>query len=246
MDLELTNKGVFVVGASGDIGRATVNRFLDEGARVFVAGRTASRLRAAFEGRMAGSTTIDLRDDLSINNAVEEARKALGVIDVLVCTAAGDNPFGTVWDADRKKFEDDYAVKCIGNAQLCRHVAKQMVAHGSGAIVIVIGINTDMLVLTNPVGSSTNSGLRAFTRVLAGELAPSGVRVVGVSPGMTMGDRLGRFAGDALEQIRQSIPLRRIGQPQEMADVIAFLASPRAGYMAGTIVTVDGGLTLVR
>ena len=246
MDLELKDKGILVVGASGDIGRATVSRFLDEGARVFVAGRTASRLSAAFEGRVAGSTTIDLRDDASIEHAVEEARMVLGEIDVLVCAAAGDNPFGTVWEAERKKFEEDFALKCIGNAQLCRHVARQMVARGSGAIVIVIGINTDMLVLTNPVGSATNSGLRAFTRVLAGEVAPSGIRVVGLSPGMTMGERLGRFAGDALEQIRQSIPLRRIGQPQEMADVIAFLASPRASYMAGTIVTVDGGLTLVR
>jgi 3-oxoacyl-[acyl-carrier protein] reductase len=246
MDLELRNQNVFVVGASGDIGRATVERFIEEGARVFVAGRTASRLSGPFEGRTAGSATLDLRDDDSIASAVEKAHQALGRIDVLVCAAAGDNPFGTIWEADRKKFEDDFGLKCVGNAQLCRLAAKRMVERRSGVIVIVIGINTDMMVLTNPVGSATNSGLRAFARVLAGELAPSGVRVVGVSPGFTAGERLGRFAGDALEQIRQTIPLRRIGEPREMADVIAFLASPRASYMAGTIVTVDGGFTLVR
>ena len=118
-----------------------------------------------------------------------------------------------------------------------------MVERKSGTIANVIGIATDIVVTANPAGSAANSALRSFTRVLAAEVAQSGVRVVGVSPGFVAGQRLGRFAS-AIETLRATIPLRRIGTPQELADVIVFAASARASYMTGTIITVDGGATL--
>jgi NAD(P)-dependent dehydrogenase (short-subunit alcohol dehydrogenase family) len=113
-------------------------------------------------------------------------------------------------------------------------------------IVNLIGIATDMVVTQNPLGGAANAALRSFTRVLAAEVAGSGVRVIGVSPGMTAGGRLNRFAAEQLEAIRASIPLGAIGQPEEIADVVVFMASPRASYITGAILNVDGGLTLIR
>lgn len=249
MNLGLADKGVFVVGATGGIGRAIVNRFLEESARVVVGGRSPAKLAEVFSSvdeRLSGKVEIDLRDDASIAAAAERAAEMLGDVDVLVCSAAGDVKYGGVWGVDRLDWESEFGVKCVGTSRICSTIAQGMISRGTGAIVNVIGINTDMTVVSNPVGTAVNSGLRGFTRVLAAELAPSGVRVVGISPGMTNGSRLDKFAGTMLEEIRASIPLRQIGEPEEIADVVVFAASARASYLTGEIINVDGGLTLVR
>jgi NAD(P)-dependent dehydrogenase (short-subunit alcohol dehydrogenase family) len=249
MKLDLENRGAFVVGASGDIGRAIVARLLDEEARVVVGGRSAAKLGDAFaseNGRLGGMVEIDLRNDASIAEAAGRATELVGGVDVLICTAAGEVNYGGVWGVERSDWEAEFGLKCVGTSRLCTAIAQGMVQRGAGVIVNVIGIATDMTVLSNPVGSAANSGLRSFTRVLAAEVAPSGVRVVGVSPGMVSGSRLDRFAGPTLEEIRTSIPLRGIAEPGEIADVVVFAASARASYLTGAIINVDGGMTLVR
>jgi NAD(P)-dependent dehydrogenase (short-subunit alcohol dehydrogenase family) len=247
MDLEIKDRGVFVVGATGDIGRATVARLLAEGARVVAGARSNERMEELFDSagiRVHGTVEIDLRDDASTVDAARRAREILGEIDILICTAAGEVNFASVWKMTRANFEREYALKVVGTSQLCTKVAERMVERKTGAIINVVGINTDIVVTNNPAGSATNSALRSFTRVLAAEVARSGVRVVGVSPGFVSGRRLARFAGAAAEKIKQSIPLGAMGEPRELADVIVFLASPRASYVTGAIVTVDGGATL--
>ncbi|MYJ72691.1 MAG: SDR family oxidoreductase, partial [Rhodospirillaceae bacterium] len=176
----------------------------------------------------------------------ERARDLLGgAIDILVCAAGGDVTYAPVWEIPPEVYERDYRIKVVGTSQLCTRVAAHMVERGSGAIVNVIGIATDIVVTVNPAGSAANSGLRSFTRVLAREVAGSGVRVVGVSPGFVEGDRLARFATDEqTRQLKESIPLRALADPKELADVIVFVASPRASYITGEIVIVDGGATL--
>jgi NAD(P)-dependent dehydrogenase (short-subunit alcohol dehydrogenase family) len=245
MDLELAGRGALVVGATGEIGRAVVARLEAEGARVVAAARSAAKLERLFPAG-AGRVEMDLRDDASIATAVQDTQRILGGIDVLVCTAAGEVPYGVLWTAKREDWIAEMSLKCIGTSQVCTRVAEGMKKQGSGAIVTVIGIATDMVVTQNPIGSAVNSGLRSFTRVLAADLAPAGIRVNGVSPGMVDGERFNRFATGRVEQIRASIPMGSIGTPDQFADVIVFAASPRAGYMTGAILTVDGGLTLVR
>jgi NAD(P)-dependent dehydrogenase (short-subunit alcohol dehydrogenase family) len=249
MDLELQGRGALVVGATGDIGRAVVERLSSEGARVVAGARSTEGLDGAFgaaSGGIAGFVEIDMIDDASIASAASRAEEILGGIDVLVCTAAGEVNYGGVWGVDRGDWESELAIKCIGTSRLCTAVAKGMVERKRGVIVNVIGIATDIVVRQNPVGSGTNSALRSFTRVLAAEVAEAGVRVVGVSPGMVAGQRFDRFAGDRTQEIQATIPLGYIGSPQEIADVIVFFASDRATYVTGVIVNVDGGVTLVR
>jgi len=249
MDLEIEGRGAFVVGATGDIGRATVERLLAEGARVVAGARSAERMAGALGAAgldVHGMVEIDLRDEASTAAAVERAAELLGgTIDILVCTAGGDVTYAPVWEIPPDVYERDYRIKVVGTSQLCTGVAAHMVERGSGAIVNVIGIATDIVVTINPAGSAANSGLRSFTRVLAREVAGSGVRVVGVSPGFVEGERLARFATDEqTRQLEESIPLRALADPKELADVIVFVASPRASYITGEIVTVDGGATL--
>lgn len=248
MDLELEGRGALVIGASGDIGRAIVTRLAQEGARIVVGSRDEARLAEAFSTTpaVAAAVGIDLRDDDAIAAATSRAEAVLGGIDLLVCTAAGATAFGGVWDVSRADYVADFDLKCAGTAQVCTRVARSMVERRNGAIVNVIGIATDMTVLSNPVGSAANSGLRSFTRVLAAEVAPAGVRVVGVSPGMTESRRFATFAAEQVEAIRASIPMRTLGLPEQIADVVVFALSPRAGYLTGAIVNVDGGLTLMR
>ena len=249
MDLEIDGRGAFVVGATGDIGRATVRRLLAEGARVVAGARSVDRMSGMLgaEGLdVHGMVEIDLRDEASTQAAAGRARDLLGgAIDILICAAGGDVTYAPVWEIPRDVFERDYRIKVVGTAHLCTEVAAHMVERGSGAIVNVIGIATDIVVTVNPAGSAANSGLRSFTRVLAAEVAKSGVRIVGVSPGFVKGERLARFATDEQTQrLKESIPLRALADPKELADVIVFVASPRASYMTGEIVIVDGGATL--
>lgn len=249
MDLEIEGRGAFVVGATGDIGRATVRRLLAEGARVVAGARSADRMSETLRAEgvdVHGMVEIDLRDEASTEAGAERARVLLGgTIDILICAAGGDVTYAPVWESPPQVFERDYRIKVVGTSHLCTRVAAHMVERGSGAIVNVIGIATDIVVTINPAGSAANSGLRSFTRVLAAEVASSGVRVVGVSPGFVKGERLARFAtGEQTERLKESIPLRALADPKELADVIVFVASPRASYITGEIVTVDGGATL--
>ncbi len=249
MDLEIKGRGAFVVGATGDIGRATVERLLAEGARVVAGARSAERMAGMLGAAgldVHGMVEIDLRDEASTAAAAVRAEELLGgAIDILVCAAGGDVTYAPVWEIPPGVYERDYRIKVVGTSQLCTRVAAHMVERGSGAIVNVIGIATDIVVTVNPAGSAANSGLRSFTRVLAREVAGSGVRVVGVSPGFVEGERLARFATDEqTRRLKESIPLRALADPNEVADVIVFVASPRASYITGEIVIVDGGATL--
>jgi 3-oxoacyl-[acyl-carrier protein] reductase len=245
----MQGKGALVVGATGAIGRAVVATLLAEELRVVVAARSAARLATvpgAPEDRLAGIVEVDLGDDDSIAGCVDQAEELLGGVDVLVCCAVGKTRYGGVWGVDRADWDSQFSVKSIGTARLCAAVARHMTERRSGAIVNVIGIATDMTVTINPTGSAANSALRSFTRILAAEVAEADVRVIGISPGMVEGDRLDDFAGSRLDQIRESIPLRSIGTPEQIANIIAFVASPRASYLTGAVINVDGGMTLVR
>jgi NAD(P)-dependent dehydrogenase (short-subunit alcohol dehydrogenase family) len=243
VNLRLEGQRALVVGASGDIGQAIVHVLAEEGVRVVAASPTLARAQSCPESH--GAVCIDLRDDASIHAGVAGAEELLGGIDLLVVTAAGEVNYAGIWGVSRQDWESELSLKTVGTSVLCAAVARGMVERGGGVIVTVIGVATDMTVVQNPIGSATNSGLRSYTRVLAAELAPSGVRVVGISPGMIASRRFERFATDS-DAVAQSIPLGSLGEPRHVADVVAFAASPRAAYNTGAIVPVDGGRTLVR
>ena len=178
--------------------------------------------------------------------------EACGALDILV-NNAGAIPRGTLESIDEERWREAWALKVFGTIDLSRAVLAGMRARRQGVIVNVIGLAGERASADYIVGSTGNAALMAFTRGVGGASIDDGVRVVGVNPGMVSTERMEsllrqqaaqRF-GDAERwrecQDASKLPAGRAATPRELADVVAFLASARASYVSGTIVTVDGG-----
>ncbi|MFD7704894.1 SDR family NAD(P)-dependent oxidoreductase [Streptomyces caelestis] len=241
--------GVLVTGAARGIGAATAARFAGEGARVLVADvdpdeaeRTAAALRE--RGSDADAIGCDVADGASVEAAVAHAVHTFGSLDVLVNNAAHCTP-------DAPRFEDeaddewatDLDVTLTGAYRCCRAALSHLAASGRGAIVNVGSVN-GLQDFGNHAYSAAKAGLVSLTRTLAGHAGPRGVRVNLVAPGTV---RTRAWAGrDAeLEAARRLYPLGRVGEPEDIAAAVAFLASRDAAWITGTTLAVDGGITAV-
>lgn len=235
MDLRLAGARALVVGASGGIGAATARMLAAEGASVVGAARRIDRI-----GDVPG-VMIDLTDDESIAGGVDAAVETLGGLDILVVAVARD-AFAPLAESDRAEWRAQFEVKYFGTAELCRRAAEHMGA--MGVIVVVTGIASRIPFAGNPAGGAANAALEHLSRLLGAELAARGIRAVAVSPGFTRTSRLENFSGGELADIEAAIPLARVAEPDEVASVVVFLASPAASYITATTVVVDGGRSL--
>ncbi|CAL9321575.1 SDR family NAD(P)-dependent oxidoreductase [Streptomyces griseoincarnatus] len=241
--------GVLITGAARGIGAATATRFADEGARVLVADadpeageRTAAALRD--RGLTVEAVACDVGDQASVGAAVAHAVRAFGSLDVLVNNAAHCTP-------DAPRFEDepeeewaaDLDVTLTGAYRCCRAALPHLEASGRGAIVTVGSVN-GLQDFGNHAYSAAKAGLISLTRTLAGHAGPRGVRVNLVAPG-TVRTRAWDGRDDDLAAVSQVYPLRRIGEPEDIAAAVTFLASRDAAWITGTTLTVDGGITAV-
>lgn len=252
MDLELTGKVALVTGGSKGIGRAAALRFVDEGANVMICARgeeaireTASAARAR-KGGAIDAVAADLSTIEGIRVAVEAARKKFGRIDILVNNAGSARP-GDFQKITDEEWLEDWGLKFFGYVRMAREVIASMAAEGGGVIVNVIGTGGLIPSAAYMVGGSANAALNHFTKALAAEGATHRVRVVGINPGPILTDRLRLFTerraqGGSLEEVyRRMTPLGRPGRAEEVGDLIAFLASPRAAFIHGANITIDGG-----
>ena len=260
MDLELADKVVVVTGASKGIGLACAQAFAREGARVAIVSRSAQNLDAAL-ARFAAAGPVPIAFAADLTRADEAARMAadveaaLGAIDVLVNSAGAakryppDELSAVAWrDAmDAKFFSYIHPTDVIG---------RRMVARGRGAIVNVIGAGGKTASPVHLPGGSANAALMLATVGLAAAWGPKGVRVNGINPGGTLTGRVreglqaesrmtGLAEAELLERQQARIPLRRLGTPEEVAEVALFLASARASYVTGAIIPMDGGAAAV-
>lgn len=256
MDLRLTGQHVLVTGGSRGIGLACALEFLREGARVSIAGRNPEHLKAACEhllketGATVASFSADLTDAHAALAMVDAAEREGGPIDVLVNSAgaARMTPFAelnpTVWLAAMQ-------AKFFSYIHVIDPLIKRMGARGRGAVVNVIGMGGKVATVHHLAGGSANAALMLSTAGLAAAYGPMGVRVNAVNPALTLTDRAAAgIAADArqrqiseteaLRQAEKRAPLGRLAQPQDIADVVVFLASPRAAYVSGVIVSMDG------
>ncbi|WP_037851074.1 SDR family NAD(P)-dependent oxidoreductase [Streptomyces sp. NRRL S-340] len=241
--------GVLVTGAARGIGAAVARRLAEEGARVLVTdadGAGAERTAAALgeRGLTVRASACDVTDRAAVEAAVAHAVDAFGTLDVLVTCAARCTPDTPLFeDGTDEAWERDLDVTLTGVHRCWRAALPHLAASGRGAIVGIGSVN-GLQDFGNHAYSAAKAGLVSLTRTLAGHAAGRGVRVNLVVPGTV---RTSAWEGreDDLEQVRGLYPLGRVGEPEDIAAAVAFLASRDAAWITGTALTVDGGLTAV-
>ncbi|MFI2205001.1 SDR family NAD(P)-dependent oxidoreductase [Streptomyces sp. NPDC020192] len=240
---------VLVTGAGRGIGAAVARRLAEEGGRVLVsdrdlpeAERTASGLRQL--GLTAEALACDVADRTSVEAAVAHTVAAFGPLDVLVNCAAHCTPDVPLFEDDPDEaWARDLDITLTGVHRCCRAALPHLVASGRGAIVSIGSVN-GLQDCGNHAYSAAKAGLASLTRTLAGHAAARGCRVNLVVPGTV---RTSAWEGrdDDLDALRPLYPLGRVGEPEDIAAAVAFLASRDAAWITGTTLVVDGGLTAV-
>ncbi len=250
---DLTGKVAIVTGSSRGIGRAIAEALADHGAKVVISSRKApacQEVADAINARHGEGRAIVVPASISskeeLQRLVDETRRQLGGIDVLVCNAASNpyyGPMGGISDEQFRKILDN---NVIANHWLISMVAPEMVERKAGSIIIVSSIGG--LKASTMIGAYNVSKAADFqlARNLAAEFGPSGVRVNCIAPGLVKTD----FARalwenpDTLKAVTRGTPLRRIGEPHEIAGAAVFLAAPASTFMTGQTIIVDGGSTI--
>jgi NAD(P)-dependent dehydrogenase (short-subunit alcohol dehydrogenase family) len=241
--------GVLITGAARGIGAATARRFAAEGARVLVtdvdiaaAERTAGAVRES--GGRAEAFPCDVTDRASVEEAVERAVEAFGGLEVLVNNAYGCTPDVPLFeDESDEVWARDIDLTLTGAYRCSRAALPYLVASGRGAIVSIGSVN-GIQDFGNHAYSAAKAGLMSLTRTLAGHAAPRGVRVNLVAPG-TVRTTAWEGRDTELGAAAELYPLGRVGEPEDIAAAVAFLASRDAAWITGTTLCVDGGLLAV-
>jgi 3-oxoacyl-[acyl-carrier protein] reductase len=246
--MRLKNKVSIITGAAQGIGLATALKFAQEGAIVIVCDMKREAVDAAVAqcreaGAQAEGFAVNVTDRAAVDAMVAAVKKKFGRIDVLV------NNAGITRDARLQKmtleqFDAVIDVNLRAVFHCAQAVADTMVAQGAGSIInasSVVGIYGNFG-QTNYAASKF--GVIGFTKTWSRELGPKGVRVNAIAPGFIDTPILASMPDKVVEHMRNDVPLRRLGKPEEIANVYAFLASDEASYINGTVIEVAGGLTV--
>jgi len=254
MDLQLKGKTVLITGASKGIGLATAEAFAAEGCHLHLTARSAEALTQA-QSRLTRDFGINVQVhpmDLSKGDNIGELAKRATEADIVI-NNAGEIPSGPIESLSEEDWRRGYDLKLFGYIFLTREMYGRMKARKSGVIINDIGNSGENWDANYIAGSTGNAALMAFTKALGGQSLDYGVRVVGVNPGPVETDRMIKINkrraldmwGDENRhvELRAKYPGGRPASAKEVADLMVFLASPLAGYITGSIVTIDGGIS---
>jgi len=252
MELGLEGKIALVTGGSKGIGKGVARELHREGCDVHIVSRSRDNLEAA-AADIAGDDRTRLHvhtRDLSDSGSVAALLEAVGTPDVLV-NNAGAIPAGDLQKIDEARWREAWDLKVFGYINMTRAFLAAMQERGSGVIINVTGLAADRTDAGYVTGTTGNAGLNAFTRAVGGPSLSTGVRVLAVSPGPVATERLVTLMQDRAEAefgdperwqgYLSGLPASRAASVEEVADVVVFMASERAGFVSGTVVTVDGG-----
>ncbi|GAA4322638.1 glucose 1-dehydrogenase [Pigmentiphaga soli] len=250
----LKDKTVLITGAGGGIGRALCRRFIEEGAHVAAFDKSADNLAGlrSFLGDAAGGcsqTVVDIADHAAVARAVQGVVDARGRVDALVNNAGWDVP-AKFLDTKPDLWQQLIAVNLIGPLNLHHAVLPHMAAAGGGAVVNIASDAGRVGSSGESVYSACKGGIIAFTKTLAREYARDGIRLNAVCPGPTDTPLLraffdeGEYGQKLFEGLKRAIPLKRLGEPDDLHGIVAFMASDDARFMTGQVISVSGGLTM--
>ncbi|MBU2960256.1 SDR family oxidoreductase [Citreicella sp. C3M06] len=253
MELNLTGKTALITGASKGIGYACALTLAAEGCNLHLAARNGdalNALKARIEAEYDVIVTLHPAD-LGTTESMTALDTAVGDYDILI-NNAGDIPAGSIEDVTDEELRKGFDLKVFGYITLSRLFWQKRKGKADSVIINVIGNSGENWDASYFAGSTGNASLMSFTKALGGRSLDEGIRVVGVNPGPVDTDRMlkimKRKAIDMLgdesrwEELYAKYPGKRPATAQEVADLCAFLASPKAGYISGTVITIDGGI----
>jgi 3-oxoacyl-[acyl-carrier protein] reductase len=252
MDLKLNNKVAVILAASKGLGRAIATALSAEGARVIIGSRDETELTktAAEIKQFTGNEVIAIPVDVSkadeIDAFIKKAAAAFGQIDILLNNAGGP-PFDKFENFDDEQWQKAFELNLLSFARLSRLVLPHMQKTGSGRIINIISGSVKAVLGNSVLSTSMRMGVVGMAKLMADEFGPYNITVNNVAPGLVLTDRIKHTLPkdidpeQALKEKTKNIPLGRIGKPEELAALVAFLASEQAAYISGTTIQVDGG-----
>lgn len=251
---DLTGKVAIITGSSRGIGRAIAEAFAAAGARVVISSRkqaacedVANAINAEHGAGRAIAIAASLSDKASLEALVAETRRQFGRIDILVCNAASNPHYGPAMTISDEQFRKVFENNVLANHWLVTMVAPEMMERKDGAIVIVSSIGG--LVGSDIIGAYNISKAADFqlVRNLAVEFGPHNIRINAIAPGVTRTDFARALWEDPAkeEAVQRATPLRRIGEPDDIAGAALLLASRGGSFITGQAIVIDGGSTIM-
>jgi NAD(P)-dependent dehydrogenase (short-subunit alcohol dehydrogenase family) len=253
MDLNLKGRSVLITGASRGIGEAVAKAMAAEGCSLILTATDAAKLGQVADGirQQHGLRVTTHIFDLSKHDNVKALADVAGDCDILV-NNAGAVPRGSLYEVTPEAWRHGWDLKVFGYIDLTRYILPRMTARKSGVIINIIGMAGERAEPKYIATCCANAALMMFTQCVGGECMRDGVRVVGINPGPIMSDRHRRGAERVAErelgskdrwpELYKRFPIGRPGRVEEVADVVAFLASDLASYISGEIIRIDAGL----
>ncbi len=257
MDLGIKDRVAIVTGGSMGLGKAIARELCRERARVVIAARDEGRLRHAVEEmrRETGGQVIGIRADVTrpeeIEALVAGTLERWGAVDIAVANAGG--PPGTRYEkTSAEQFQRALELNLMSTVRLAQEVTPGMVSRRWGRFVALTSVSAKQPLAGLILSNTARAGVVGFVKTIATELAPHGVTCNVVAPGFMRTGRVedlateraeaeGRDTDEVLAEIGSRIPMQRMGEPEELAALVAFLVSERAGYLTGATIQVDGG-----
>jgi 3-oxoacyl-[acyl-carrier protein] reductase len=256
MDLQLKGKTALVLAASKGLGKACATTLAAEGVNVVIGARNpdtlnaaAKEIRAQTKGRVL-AIPIDVLQPKDAEKIITAAVSEFGGLDILINNAGGP-PFGKFESFDESAWQSAFELTLLSAVRFSRLAIPYLRKSGSGRIINITSLTVLTYLPHSVLSTSLRMGVVGMAKLLSEELGPDHITVNNVAPGLILTDRVkdtlqprpGVSEEELLAERAKSIPLGRIGRPEELAAVVAFLASPLAAYITGATIPIDGGAT---